>query len=101
MISGAESVKAMKPSLAVVTSGVSAAATGLGAALLFAAVDELAVEEGLVDELHPLIMNVAAVVAPAVNRKLRLEIFDMGSTFEGMNRVNGIKRTTLEFRIQS
>ena len=32
MISGAESVRAMKPSLAVVTSGVSAEATGLGEA---------------------------------------------------------------------
>jgi hypothetical protein len=73
IINGAESVKAIKPSLAVVTSGVSAAATGLGA-------DELPVDvpvDAVLEELHPLIMNVAAVVAPAVNRKLRLEIFDI------------------------
>src|SRR3712207_8783606 len=52
-------------SLAVVTSGASAAATGLGAGELPAVL--LEVEE----ELHPCARNVAAVAAPAVKMKLR------------------------------
>jgi hypothetical protein len=54
-----------------VTSGASAAATGLGEAG-----EELLVL-AVLEELHPLIISVAAVVALAVTRKLRLEIFDM------------------------
>ena len=73
MISGAESVRAIKPSFAVVTSGVSAAATGLGAG----EEPELAVLSLVLLEEQPLTINVAAVVALAVNRKLRLEIFDI------------------------
>ena len=78
MISGAESVRAMKPSLAVVTSGVSAEATGLGDAG-DAAVEDAGEELVLavLEELQPLMIRVAAVVALAVTRKLRLEIFDM------------------------
>jgi hypothetical protein len=50
---------------------VSAAATGLGEAG-----EELLLLEVWV-EVQPLMISVAAVVALAVTRKLRLEIFDM------------------------
>jgi len=72
MIKGAESVRAINPSFAPVTSGASAAATGLGLA-------DSVVAAGSVpeSELQPLIKNVAAVVAPAVIKNLRLDKFDM------------------------
>jgi hypothetical protein len=72
IIRGAESVRAINPSFAVVTSGVSVAATGLAAGE--ASVEE---EELVVLDVQALIKNVAAVAAPAVTINLRRETLDI------------------------
>jgi hypothetical protein len=82
MINGAESVNAMKPSFAVVTSGASSAAIGLAAG------EEEDEASGAVlseEELQLFSNQVAAVVALAVRINLRLERFDMLSN-SSMNR---------------
>jgi hypothetical protein len=72
MIKGAESVRAMNPSLAVVTSGASAGLTLTAGA----AVGEAPVGEALVvlePELQPWARRVPAAVAPAVMMNFLLE----------------------------
>jgi hypothetical protein len=73
MIKGAASVKAINPSLAVVTSGVSDAVTLTADA---DGEDEL-VDAVLEPELQPCIIMLPAAVAPAVIKNLRLDRFDM------------------------
>ena len=71
MMSGAESVRAMKPSVAVVVSGVSAALTLTAGAAL----GELAVlvEAVLEPELQPCAMSVLAAATLEVMMNCRLE----------------------------
>jgi hypothetical protein len=72
MMSGEESVSAMKPRVAVVVSGASAALT-LAAGTALGLLLSLVLLPDFTFELQPLTNSVPAAVAPAVMMNLRLE----------------------------